>query len=79
MRRSERKIQDYEFAGEVIKISGNNNYVVELSDTNGRKKKVLCYLSGNMRRFSIKVLVGDKVKVVVSPPFDRGRITYREK
>jgi len=79
MSRSERKIQDFEFSGEVTKISGNNNYVVEVSDTNGNKRKVLCYLSGNMRRFSIKVLVGDKVKVVVSPPFDRGRITYREK
>lgn len=79
MSRNERKVQDFEFAGEVIKISGNNNYVVELSDTSRNRKEVLCYLSGNMRRFTIKVLVGDKVKVVVPPPFDRGRIVYREK
>ncbi len=79
MARRERKIQDFEYAGEVIKISGNNNYMVELSDEKGGTKQVLCYLSGNMRRFKINVLLGDKVKVIVPPPFDKGRIVFREK
>jgi translation initiation factor IF-1 len=40
----------------------------------------LCHLSGKMRRFRIKVMPGDKVKVEFTP-YDkkRGRIVYREK
>ncbi len=79
MARRERKVQDFEFAGEVLRISGNNNYLVELEDSSGKKREVLCYLSGNMRRFRINVLLGDKVKVIVPPPFDKGRIVFREK
>lgn len=75
----ERRIRDFELAGEVIKVSGNNNYLVEVSDEKGNKRKVLCYLSGDMRRYTISVLLGDKVRVVVPPPFDRGRIVFRDK
>lgn len=39
---------------------------------------MLAYLSGKMRRFRITVLVGDKVKVEVSPyESSRGRIIQR--
>ena len=79
MARRERKVQDFELAGEVVSISGNNNYHVKLTGTSGNGKEVLCYLSGNMRRFKINVLLGDKVKVIVPPPFDKGRIVFREK
>jgi translation initiation factor IF-1 len=38
------------------------------------------YVSGKMRRFNIRVLLGDRVKVEVSPyDLERGRITYRYK
>ncbi len=79
MARRERKVQDFEFAGEVLRISGNNNYLVEVAVTDENKKEVLCYLSGNMRRFKINVLVGDKVRIVLPPPFDKGRIVFRDK
>jgi translation initiation factor IF-1 len=35
-------------------------------------------LAGKMRRFRIRVLQGDRVKVEISPyDLDRGRIVYR--
>jgi translation initiation factor IF-1 len=41
---------------------------------------VLATLGGNMRRFRIRVLTGDRVKVEVSPyDLSRGRITFRHK
>jgi len=41
---------------------------------------VLTTLGGNMRRFRIRVLAGDRVKIEVSPyDLTRGRITYRHK
>jgi len=40
--------------------------------------EVLAYLSGKMRKYYIRVLLGDKVKVEMSPyDLTRGRITYR--
>lgn len=41
---------------------------------------VLATLAGKMRRFHIRVLVGDRVTVEVSPyDLTRGRITFRHK
>jgi translation initiation factor IF-1 len=41
---------------------------------------ILATIGGNMRRFRIRVLSGDRVKVEVSPyDLSRGRITYRHK
>ena len=41
---------------------------------------VLAHVGGKMRKYSIRVLPGDKVTVELSPyDLTRGRITYREK
>jgi translation initiation factor IF-1 len=41
---------------------------------------VLTTLGGNMRRFRIRVLAGDRVRIEVSPyDLTRGRITFRHK
>jgi len=41
---------------------------------------VLAYLSGRMRKHYIRVLLGDRVRVELSPyDLTRGRITYRYK
>jgi translation initiation factor IF-1 len=41
---------------------------------------VLATVGGKMRRFRIRVLTGDRVKVEVSPyDLTRGRITFRHK
>ena len=41
---------------------------------------VLAHISGKMRKFYIRILPGDRVKVELSPyDLTRGRITYRFK
>ena len=41
---------------------------------------ILAYLSGKMRKFYIRILLGDRVKVEMSPyDLSRGRIVYRYK
>ncbi len=42
--------------------------------------EILSHLSGKMRKFYIKILVGDRVKVEMSPyDLTKGRIVYRYK
>ena len=42
--------------------------------------EILAYLSGKMRKYYIRVLLGDRVKVELSPyDLTRGRIVYRHK
>ena len=41
---------------------------------------VLAYLSGKMRKYYIRILLGDRVRVEMSPyDLTRGRIVYRHK
>ena len=41
---------------------------------------VLCRLAGKMRKFRIRVVPGDKVRVEMSPyDLSRGRVTFRER
>ncbi len=40
-------------------------------------EEILAYLSGKMRMYKIKVLVGDRVEVILDPYGGRGRITKR--
>lgn len=43
-------------------------------------RTLLCALSGRMRKFRIRVMPGDRVRVEVTPyDKDRGRITFRSK
>jgi translation initiation factor IF-1 len=65
-----------EMDGVVEQILPNTTFRVML--TNGHI--VLATVAGKMRRFRIRVLAGDHVKVDVSPyDLTRGRITYRHK
>jgi len=60
--------------GKIVDTLPNAMFRVELE--NGHN--VLAYLSGKMRKYYIRVLLGDKVKVEMSPyDLTRGRITYR--
>lgn len=41
---------------------------------------VLAYASGKIKKFHIKIVLGDRVKLEISPyDLTRGRITYRDK
>jgi translation initiation factor IF-1 len=62
--------------GTVVEALPNAQFTVELE--NGHK--VLAYLSGKMRKYYIRVLLGDRVSVELSPyDLTRGRIVYRYK
>jgi len=42
-------------------------------------QEIMAYVSGKMRKFFIRILPGDKVKVELSPyDMSKGRITYRQ-
>ena len=65
-----------EVEGTVIEALPNTQFKVELE--NGHT--ILAYLSGKMRKFYIRILLGDRVRVEMSPyDMSRGRITYRYK
>ncbi len=60
--------------GTIIEALPGTQFRVELE--NGHV--VLAYLSGKMRRYYIRILLGDRVRVELSPyDLTRGRITYR--
>jgi len=65
-----------EMTGTIQEALSNGMFRVTLD--NGHE--VLGHLAGRMRRFRIKVLLGDKVRIELSPyDLTRGRITFREK
>jgi translation initiation factor IF-1 len=64
-----------EFEGDVID-SNKGKFTVKVTDT----YTVLCTLSGKIRTNSVRILLGDRVKIEVSE-YDpsQGRIVYRIK
>jgi translation initiation factor IF-1 len=71
MAKKEEKIR---MEGTIIEALPNTQFKVQLE--NGHE--VLAYLSGKMRRFYIRILLGDKVTLELSPyDLSRGRIVYR--
>ena len=63
-----------ETEGTVVEALPNAQFKVELE--NGHR--VLAHLSGKMRKYYIRVLLGDRVKVELTPyDLTRGRIVYR--
>ena len=69
------KPQKEKVNGTVLEALPNTNFRVQLED--GRE--VLAYLAGKMRLHYIKVMIGDKVELELSPDGARGRITFRHK
>ena len=65
-----------EVEGKVVEALPNTQFLVEME--NGHR--ILAYLSGKMRKYYIRILLGDRVKVEMSV-YDpkRGRITFRHK
>jgi len=62
--------------GTVIEALPDTQFRVRLD--NGHE--VLAYLSGKMRKYYIRILLGDRVRLEISPyDLTRGRIVYRFK
>lgn len=60
--------------GKVVEALQGGMFKIELED----ETVALATISGKMRKFHIRILPGDKVKVEFSPhDLTRGRISYR--
>ena len=65
-----------EFQGTVVEKLPNATVRVELE--NGHE--IIAHTAGKMRKFRIRVMVGDKVDVEMTPyDLSKGRITFRFK
>jgi len=70
------KEEKVEFEGEVVEAFRNGMYKIALD--NGHE--ALGYTAGKMRRYRIRILPGDRIKVQLSPyDLTRGRIVYRQR
>ncbi len=73
MTKTEEKI---EVEGTVVEALPSTQFRVKLDN----EHTVLAYLSGKMRKYYIRILLGDRVRVELSPyDLTRGRITYRQR
>jgi translation initiation factor IF-1 len=71
------KEEKIEVNGEVVEALRSGTYRVELEGTG---HEVLAYMAGKMRKFRIRIVVGDQVRVELSPyDLTRGRIVFRQR
>ena len=63
--------------GEVVDVLPQTKFRVKIDVVD---REIIAYLAGQMRQFKIKVLLGDKVEVEMSPyDLTKGRIVHRHK
>jgi translation initiation factor IF-1 len=68
------KEEKVEFEGEVVEAFRNRMFKIKLD--NGHE--TLGYMAGRMKRYRIRVFLGDRVRIELSPyDLNRGRIVYR--
>jgi translation initiation factor IF-1 len=71
-----KKEETIQTEGVVIEALPATQFRVELE--NGHK--IIAYICGKMRKYYIRVLLGDRVTVEISPyDLSKGRITFRHK
>ena len=65
-----------EFEGKILQVLPNQIFKVELEN----KHIVTCYTGGRLRKNKIRMIMGDSVRVEMTPyDLSKGRITYRYK
>jgi translation initiation factor IF-1 len=68
------KEEKVELEGEVVEALRGRMFRVQLD--NGHE--TLGYLAGRLKRYRIRVMLGDRVRIELSPyDLERGRIVYR--
>ena len=64
-----------QLTGKVEEVLPNSTFRVKVDDT---VQIVLCYMGGRLKQNKIKVILGDRVKIEISPyDLTKGRISYR--
>lgn len=65
-----------ELVGTVVEALPNAQFKIELENSH----TIIAHMSGKMRKHYIRLVIGDKVKVELTPyDLTKGRITYRMK
>ena len=73
-RRLSEKDEKIEFEGEVTEALRGRMFRIQLD--NGHE--TLGYLGGRLKRYRIRIMLGDRVRIELSPyDLTRGRIVYR--
>jgi translation initiation factor IF-1 len=63
-----------ELEGNIIDVLPNQTYKVELEN----KHLITCYTAGRLKQHRIRLVLGDKVRIEMTPyDLEKGRITYR--
>ena len=63
------------FSGVVEEVLGNSLFRVKLENNH----MVTAYIGGRLRKFTIKIIQGDKVDIEMSPyDLNKARIVYRQ-
>lgn len=71
------KEESLRFDGMVQEVLGNGMFRVRINDSD---HTVTAYLGGKMRKFTIKIIEGDRVTLEMSAyDLSKGRIVYRNK
>lgn len=66
-----------EYSGVVVECLPNEKFLVRLE---GTEHVIQAYIAGNMRKFQIRVLEGDRVTIEMTPyDMNKGRIRFRAK
>lgn len=64
-----------ELTGQVTEVLPNSTFRVK---PHGMEAIILCYIGGKLKKNKIKIILGDPVKIEMSPyDLTKGRITYR--
>lgn len=64
-----------ELVGEVLEVLPGSMYRVKVE---GVLEPILCYTGGKLKQHKIRIILGDSVKVELSPyDLTKGRVTYR--
>jgi translation initiation factor IF-1 len=64
-----------ELTGAVEEVLPGNMFRVKMDNMS---TVILCYTSGKLKQHKIRIILGDRVKVEVSPyDLSKGRISYR--
>lgn len=64
-----------ELTGVVEEVLPGNMFRVKIEQSSNT---ILCYMGGKLKQHKIRIILGDKVKIEVSPyDLTKGRVTYR--
>ena len=63
-----------ELEGRVIDVLPNQTFKIQLDN----ELEVICYTGGRLRKNKIRIILGDKVRIEMTPyDLTKGRISYR--